>query len=174
MDQETITMPTNEILSVTNDIETSQVSVEQATECPICCDEFNLSSRMPCVCPNDTCKFRCCKQCIRTYITSVPQEAHCMYCKTAYNNGFILVNLNRAYYTKTYKSHVSKVLLDKELITLHNAIDDSKVELEYRQASDKIVALKRLKTELSHETFTTLGDYTTENNKIIAVTHMRK
>ena len=32
---------------------------------------------------------------------------------------------------------------------------------------------KRLKTELSHETFTTLGDYTTENNKIIAVAHLK-
>jgi hypothetical protein len=69
--------------------------------CPVCCEELNRSTHNPCVCPK--CEFTACKTCVRTYLESTPQEFHCMSCKFAWDDEFVLLSVNKTYFHSDLK-----------------------------------------------------------------------
>ena len=83
--------------------------------CGICCESFNLSTRSSIKCNNPDCEIEICKECIRTYLLGTPKDPHCMNCKTALNQEYLVANLNRSFCKKEYKTHRTEMLLDREM-----------------------------------------------------------
>jgi hypothetical protein len=65
--------------------------------CQICCNDFNKSTRTPIKCKNLECKVLACKECVRTYLSTQTGDPHCMGCKIAFDDNFIVMNLNRTW-----------------------------------------------------------------------------
>ena len=56
-----------------------------------------------------------CKECIRTYLLGSSNDPHCMNCKTALNQEYLVNNLNRSFCKNEYKDHRTDMLLEREL-----------------------------------------------------------
>ena len=88
---------------------------EQAKDCPCCCETYNNSNHTEITCPRVDCAFSTCKSCIRMYLLGTVKDPHCMNCKTAWDQDFIVFNLNRSFVIKDYKAHRQETLLDREM-----------------------------------------------------------
>ena len=82
--------------------------------CNICCETFNKSSHAPICCPNKECAYQACKECTRTYLLNKTTGPHCMNCKQAWSNYFIVTNLNKSFVESTYTIHRATVLMELE------------------------------------------------------------
>lgn len=91
--------------------------------CDICCFDFNNSTRSLIKCKNKDCKLNVCKTCVRKYISSQSNDAHCMECKIAYDDNFIVMNLNRNWYEKEYKNHRKSILLEKQMARMPDTVE---------------------------------------------------
>ena len=120
---------------------------EEKEECQICCEPLNLSSNKPVVCPYDSCAYKSCVSCIRTYLIGNPQSAaHCMACKKPLNNLFLVQNLTKVWTNEKYIPHVSTILTEMELARLPEAMEDA----EKRKKMDELkLQLKQLTTARS-------------------------
>ena len=84
-------------------------------DCSICCEPFNLKTRTSTVCNNPACDMQICKECIRTYLLGSSNDPHCMNCKTALNQEYLVNNLNRSFCKNEYKDHRTDMLLEREM-----------------------------------------------------------
>lgn len=100
-------------------------------ECSICFDNFNKSTRAIVHCGKNNCNTVACKSCVRTYLLGTTQEPHCMDCKSAWNQRFIVENLNSSFVSKEYNAHRKNLLVEKELARLPEAME---VASRYREA----------------------------------------
>lgn len=127
-------------------------------ECDCCCDTFNKTIRSKIECPNPECSYAACKSCVRHYLLSTAKSAHCMNCKVAWNQRFIVDKLNNSFVNKEYKEHRQKLLLERQLSMLPEsmpALARIEQEEEYRQKyneiSDLISQLKKKQRQLSRD-----------------------
>ena len=86
--------------------------------CPVCTENYNNSTLKPVCCEYGDCNFTICKTCVRTYLLSTTSFPHCMQCKKAWSEKFIVISLNRSFVTKEYKTHRRTLLLDREISKL--------------------------------------------------------
>ena len=86
-----------------------------SSDCVICCETFNLSKRKMITCNNPECEIEVCKNCVRTYLLGTSNDPHCLKCKTAWNQDFIVENLNRSFCKTDYKTHRTNVLVEREM-----------------------------------------------------------
>lgn len=116
-----------------------------ASECPICCEYYNNSTRILVKCEFGDCNYEACKSCIRQYLLSNASHPHCMKCKKIYTLNFMVMKLNRSWLVKEYKKHRSLFLLEHEISKLsetmeiaehHNQADIK--ETEAKQINDKV------------------------------------
>tara|TARA_A100001015_G_scaffold278461_1_gene338676 strand:- start:46 stop:1899 length:1854 start_codon:yes stop_codon:yes gene_type:complete len=84
-------------------------------DCSICCEPFNLKARSSTVCNNPECGMEICKECIRTYLLGSSNDPHCMNCKTALNQEYLVNNLNRSFCKNEYKDHRTDMLVEREM-----------------------------------------------------------
>jgi len=105
--------------------------------CPVCCEDLNRSTHNPCVCPK--CEFTACKTCIRTYLESTPDESHCMSCKFAWDDEFVLISVNKTYFHSDLKEkrkqkyyEIEKSKLAESQIAAKNLLieEESKKQIE--------------------------------------------
>ena len=83
--------------------------------CPICCADFNKSTRAPVTCYFPSCSYTGCKECIRTYLTSVAADPHCMNCRNRWNLEFIKNSLNAVFIENDYRNHRKTILADRAI-----------------------------------------------------------
>ena len=88
------------------------------SDCPICCETYNKSTRHSVQCNNGDCDFTCCKSCVRSYLLNTTNDPHCMHCKGAWNQEFMILNLNRSFYMKDYMLHRRSLLFEREVSKL--------------------------------------------------------
>ena len=81
--------------------------------CLVCCEQFNKSTRKEIKCQN--CDYSACKTCIRTFLVSQSKDPHCLNCKVAITRDDLVVNLNRSFVDKEYRTNREKVLTDLEM-----------------------------------------------------------
>ena len=86
--------------------------------CPVCTENYNNSTLKPVSCEYGDCNFTICKTCVRTYLLSTTSFPHCMQCKKAWSEKFIVISLNRSFITKEYKTHRRTLLVDREISKL--------------------------------------------------------
>jgi hypothetical protein len=91
---------------------------DPSKECACCFDTLTKSARAPVKCINSNCDFIACKACVRTYLLSTGELPHCMSCKTAWNQLFMVKYLNTSFVNNQYKTHRTKLLLDTQISML--------------------------------------------------------
>ena len=116
------------------------------TECPICCETYNKSTRSKIVCEYGDCKVSSCKSCIREYLLTTTQDPHCMHCKKAWSNAFTIRMLNQCWLKDKYKKHRHQLLLDRELSKLPEAMEAAQKHKMCETHQNKI---KELAKEIS-------------------------
>ncbi len=84
--------------------------IEPDNHCLSCYEDFPKAGKIiPCACG-----VKVCKKCVKRYILTKAQKAHCMSCKSNYTTSFCFKNLGRAYTNTEYKDHMKKTLFDRE------------------------------------------------------------
>jgi hypothetical protein len=120
--------------------------------CPICCETYNASTRSNIVCENGGCEFECCKTCVRTYLLGTTRDPHCMNCRNAWSQRFLVDKLNRSFVTKDYKIHRQNALLETEISKLPETMDaaDRTMRSEHaiKEAKRCADAVKHLQTRI--------------------------
>jgi len=61
------------------------------------------------------CEYESCKECVRTYLTSITTDPHCMKCQNKWNIEFTKTALNASFMEKDYRIHRRKILTDTEI-----------------------------------------------------------
>ena len=80
----------------------SIINMNNLTECMVCCEKYNKQSRSQVVCNIGSCGFNACKSCCRQYLMNCNEDIHCMSCRKAWDNKFVILNLNRNWFINTY------------------------------------------------------------------------
>lgn len=80
--------------------------------CIICTEVFNKTTNKSIKC---YCNFVCCKACVKKYILSKTEKAHCMNCKTEWNHEFMYNNLDSSFIKDEYAKYRENILYEKEL-----------------------------------------------------------
>ena len=82
------------------------------TECQICCDKFNNSTKAKVTCGH--CNLDACKKCVRFYLLSTTSGAHCMGCKNAWDREFTQKSLNKSFFNGSFKNKRKEILFESE------------------------------------------------------------
>ena len=101
------------------------------TDCSCCCETFNRSTRSKVECPH--CDFAICKECARTYATSMQSDAHCMNCKRGWSPTFIADALNMSFLKGEYRKHRAELLLEAEMSRMPESIEAAANERRARE-----------------------------------------
>lgn len=84
-----------------------------AAECGICIEPFTKVARKKIVCPS--CDFGACVVCTKHYIMNeTTQDAHCMNCKVAFTNDFLVENFTKTWNNCDYRNHKTKLLFNEQ------------------------------------------------------------
>ena len=105
--------------------------------CNICCNQYNNSTRKVIECPIDSCKYKSCKQCVRTYILNTSEEPHCMNCKNSWTQKFIIENTNKSFYDNDFKKYKKEILLNIELTKLPESMQAAENYLYIKEQQDE-------------------------------------
>lgn len=108
-----------------------------ASICNICCEPHNKNTRQNVKCDYADCGFEACKACVRQYLLSTTKEPHCMNCKKAWGQEFLVRKLNRSFVTTDYKVHRTKLLCEREI----SKLPDTMAAAENHKAAEKEVQL---------------------------------
>lgn len=116
-----------------------------ASICNVCCEPHNKSTRQNVKCEYGDCGFEACKACVRQYLLSTAKEPHCMNCKKAWGQEFLVRKLNRSFITSDYKVHRAQFLCEREISKLPEtmAVAEQTRKAEFHEAK-----AKKLKEEL--------------------------
>jgi len=85
-----------------------------ATDCPICADKFNGSTRKRCTCPY--CQIDYCRECVGTWLTSLVDEPRCPTdsCKKQWNREFLDTIMTKVWRDSIYREYRETLLFDRE------------------------------------------------------------
>lgn len=126
--------------------------------CQICCNDFNKSTRTPIKCKNLECNVLACKECVRTYLSTQTGDPHCMGCKIAFDDNFIVMNLNRIWCEKDYRQHRKGILLEQQMARMPETVEAAErfneinaIAEKNRELNSQISDLRRAIRELEIE-----------------------
>ena len=121
------------------------------TDCPICCETYNKSSRAPITCECSDCNFTSCKTCVRTYLLSQTTDPGCMHCNKAWSQRFLSATLNQSFINGDFRKHRAKILREAQQSRLQDSVQAAQRQLEIeglqtqiKEADDKILQLNKL------------------------------
>jgi len=85
-----------------------------ATDCPICADKFNGSTRKRCACPY--CQIDYCRECVGTWLTSLVDEPRCPTdsCKKQWNREYLDTIMTKVWRDSVYREYRETLLFDRE------------------------------------------------------------
>ena len=110
--------------------------------CPICISAYNKSVNSCVTCPDETCGYDACKECVRTYLLGTTHDPHCMSCRKAYEPEFATRNLNVSWIKSTYRDHRKKLLLEREICRIPETMPlvDNQRQIRKLEQEDKETA----------------------------------
>ena len=104
------------------------------------------------------CGYESCKECVRTYLTSITTDPHCMKCRNKWNIEFTKAALNASFMEKDYRVHRRKILTDMEIAKIpeyyEGALRYGKISESDKQMAaiiSQIAELRNRISELYHE-----------------------
>ena len=110
--------------------------------CQICCEKFNKSTRKKINC--SSCNFDACNSCWQTYLLSLPDNPHCMKCKSNLSNMFCFNNFTKTFMNKVYKNHQKDILFQIEKAKMP-------ATMPYIQALNNVEDLKQENNKLTEQ-----------------------
>lgn len=116
-------------------------------DCQICCEKYNKSSRLNVCCNNAECDYHACRSCIQTYVMSSTSDPHCMNCRKTWDQDFIVLNLTRVFYEKTYKVQRKNLLFEREQSKIPDTMNDV---AQYVKAKGKENELQEYQNEANN------------------------
>jgi len=119
--------------------------------CNICCETFNKSSHAPICCPNKDCSYEACKECTRTYLLNKTTGPHCMNCKQAWSNYFIVTTLNKSFVESTYTLHRATVLMELEKSKMPDTMNAVDNYVKGEDLEKEVVVIDKELTELRRQ-----------------------
>ena len=104
------------------------------TECPICVEKFNKSSRKSIMCPH--CSTESCADCVKKYllIHSPNIFPSCLGCNKEWTLDFLASNTPVIFHNKIYREHRAKILVEREKSILHTRQPLVSKEINIREA----------------------------------------
>jgi hypothetical protein len=99
-------------------------------ECMICCEKYNKQLKSKVMCNNPSCEFSACKSCIRHYLMNSTEDIHCMSCRKAWNNTFVILNLNRNWFVNTYTPHHVDLLFERNKSRIQEVMPQAQIRME--------------------------------------------
>jgi hypothetical protein len=119
-------METEKKISTINKMTTVAVKATKKAvdECTVCCEAFNKSSHLPVECEQVSCKYKICRECVRTYLLNSANDPHCMECKSNWSAKFMLVT-SKGWLGEVYRPHREKLLCDIELSKMAETMPDA-------------------------------------------------
>ena len=111
--------------------------------CLVCCDNFNKSTRKQVTCLY--CYIDICTTCIKKYLLTSIEDAHCLQCKNSWNREFLINNIGKTFVNNEYKNHRENILFEREKSYLPDAQADAREELRRR---DIITRLENIRNEI--------------------------
>lgn len=113
------------------------------SDCPICCEAYNKSTKTRVICEKTDCNFEACKACVRRYMLESPLEQNCMKCFRPWTEQFIVTNLNRSFVDKQLAPHRKQVILEKELARIPDTMEAAEKYKLCQEEEDKIAVLAK-------------------------------
>ncbi len=131
------------------------MSKENMSECMICCETYNKSLRTKVKCNSSECDFEACKSCIRQYLMNTTNDIHCMNCKKAWDQSFVVLNLNRSWVVNTYRPRRTQLLFERNISKTQEVMPEVENYMEIKRIREKnrplIKALQDKKTSVYQE-----------------------
>lgn len=115
---------------------------KMTSECPICCEAFNKSTRTRVTCPYVNCAKEACRTCVKTYLTTIRTDPNCMHCNLALTDAFLNESLTKTFVTKEFREHRASILLERELARMPETMGVAAAEREARKHEEAAVELK--------------------------------
>ena len=130
--------------------------------CDVCCANYNksLHSEIKCYFPN--CGYSVCKECVRTYLTGITLEPHCMKCRNRWSLEFTKTSLNASFMDTDYKSHRRTILADRVIAQIPEFYERA---LRYGKLTDGDIKLKEIMQQITdHRTI--IGELYIEYDRV--------
>ena len=130
--------------------------------CDVCCANYNksLHSEIKCYFPN--CGYSACKECVRTYLTGITLEPHCMKCRNRWSLEFTKTSLNASFMDTDYKSHRRTILADGVIAQIPEFYERA---LRYGKLTDGDIKLKEIMQQITdHRTI--IGELYMEYDRV--------
>lgn len=130
--------------------------------CDVCCANYNksLHSEIKCYFPN--CGYSACKECVRTYLTGITLEPHCMKCRNRWSLEFTKTSLNASFMDTDYKSHRRTILADRVIAQIPEFYERA---LRYGKLTDGDIKLKEIMQQITdHRTI--IGELYIEYDRV--------
>jgi len=124
---------------------TAAIVIEKPTECMICYELYNKSSRLPITCEFAECKYTMCITCVRAYLLTSVNEAHCMECNKIWSLDFLVI-LKKNWVNGAYQSHKKKLLVETEMSKMPQTMEAAAL---YKTITDE----KRIQRDLLSRLF---------------------
>ena len=114
--------------------------------CNVCCSNYNksLHAEVKCYFPN--CSYSACKECVRTYLTGITAEPHCMKCRNKWSLEFTKSSLNASFMETEYKNHRQVVLADRVIAQIPEFYEGA---LRFGQLTESDLKLKAILMQIS-------------------------
>ncbi len=107
------------------------------SDCSICCETFNKSTRCKIECKtcedNETCV---CRTCAKRYILDQPTDASCMVCKVEWDQEALNDHFTKVFVNNEFKKHRENYLFDKQVALLPETQEYAE-ELKFIRALEK-------------------------------------
>jgi hypothetical protein len=103
------------------------------SECPICIDTYNKSTKTKVCCNNPSCNFNACKTCVRTYLMNSTADLHCMNCRKSWEQAFVIINLNRSWFVNTYTAHHNNLLFERNKVLIQETMPEVDTYMERKR-----------------------------------------
>ncbi len=128
------------------------------TECPVCVEKYNKSSRRVVLCL--FCNFESCIACASAYLLTQSSDPHCMHCKHVWDIEFMRNTFTKTFINNTYKKHREEILLEREKSLLPSAQLEIEKDMavnakraEIKELNRQIRDLQDIKNQLNRELF---------------------
>lgn len=106
-------------------------------ECMICCEKYNKSLKSKVCCNNLECNFAACKTCTRQYLMNTSNDIHCMQCRKAWDQSFVILNLNRSWFINTYRPRRTQLLFERNISKTQEAMPEVEEYMEKKRIKEK-------------------------------------
>ena len=127
--------------------------METAPMCQICCSHYNKSTRHVVKCYFSNCEYEACKECVRTYLTGITSDPHCMKCRNKWNIEFTKSALNASFMDKDYRIHRRNILVDTEIAKIpeyyEGALRFGKISDSDKKMAEIMEKINELRNQIS-------------------------